>query len=369
MTEGPAPSPSGLEPGSLASFLDFLWRHRFPIVGITGIATLIAVVAVLVAPVEYTARAVVLPQDRQESSLISTAMSLLGGSISNLPLSSLGGLGGETDVEVPIIRSERLADAMNDRFHLSERYKTSRRHSRLRQWYARLGTKKNPQGLLTVTYRDRDPEFASQVVSGVIEEMERISAEIRSTAGKRSREFLERRVAKTRDRLSAMEDSLAAYQTEHGGAALSSGTVGAVEAGADLLTQRVRMETDTEILRRTLGSDAPALRAKELEIAALDRQLDELPALGSELARMTRDLKVLERTYGYLSAQLEDARLKEARDVPRVQILDPPVPPTEKSRPQRTITVLIVFFVSGLIALLTGLLLDAGRRVREARSA
>ncbi len=107
MTGNTSDSRRDLETGSLASFLDFLWRHRFLIVGLTGIATLIAVVTVLVVPVQYTARAVVLPQEGQSTSLLATAASVLGTSLPDLPISGLGALGGGGGMELAVLRSRR----------------------------------------------------------------------------------------------------------------------------------------------------------------------------------------------------------------------------------------------------------------------
>jgi uncharacterized protein involved in exopolysaccharide biosynthesis len=136
---------------------------------------------------------------------------------------------------------------------------------------------------------------------------------------------------------------------------------GVIEAGAQILTSRVRLKTEAQVLRRTLGPDAPSLVAKEIEIEALDLELARLPALNSELARLLRSRLVYERTYLFLSAQLEEARIEEARDTPTVDVLDPPVVPEEKSWPQRTYTVLGAFFLSSLLSMAGAKLWDSAR--------
>ena len=75
--------------------------------------------------------------------------------------------------------------------------------------------------------------------------------------------------------------------------------------------------------------------------------------------------RVYSRTHSYLAAQLEETRIEEARDTPTVEILDLPIVPQEKSWPQRTWTVLTVFFMTGILSLLLAKGLDSAREVRR----
>jgi uncharacterized protein involved in exopolysaccharide biosynthesis len=348
--------------GTLADFLAFLWRHRVLIVAVVGIVTAVTIVSVLVVPVEYTAKATVLPQDNQTGGAFSIALAYLGAG--SAPF-DFGSLAGESVVQEAIIRSRHLADVMNEEFGLAERYGTSTRESRLRRWFSRLETKSNKQGLLVVSYRDRDPEFAARIVSALLEQLDRFNRETRTTTSRRVREFLEARVVEAEARLNALEDTLAAYQAGNKTLALDPSADSAVSLGADLLVRRIQLVTETRMLRQTLGRGAPALTAKEMEIQALDEELARLPELNSELSKLMRSRRVYERTYTFLYAQLEESRIEEARDTPTIDILDPPVPPQEKSWPQRTWTVLLVFGVTCLLSLFLAKGMDSWREVRR----
>lgn len=354
----------GEKRGTLANFFAFLWRHKFLIVGLVGGSTLATIIYVLVVPVQYTAKATLLPPESDSSGLLSTAMQFLG-SGSNLGGLNLGGAGSEAVIQESIIRSRRLADLMNEDFNLDERYRTSKREARLRVWKNRLKTSTNRQGLMTVGYQDRDPEFASRIVTRLLEHLDRFNRENRSTSSRKVRLFLEEATADSEDKLNAMEDSLAAYQAKNRTLALSSTAEGVVEAGAEILIQRLRLVTESEMLRQNLGADAPALLAKESEIKALDRELARLPQLNSEMGKLMRLRRVYARTHSYLAAQLEETRIEEARDTRTIEILDPPIVPQEKSWPQRTWTVLAVFFVSGILSLLLAKGLDSVREMRN----
>jgi uncharacterized protein involved in exopolysaccharide biosynthesis len=344
----------------LADFLAFLWRHRVLIVGLVGTTTLIAIVYVLAVPVEYTAKATLLPQEATTPGLFSAALAYLGGEAAPL---GLGKLSPEVVIQESILRSRQFADTMNEDLNLEERYGTASRESRLRRWFGLMKTKTNRQGLLTVSYRDRDPEFAAKVVTRLLAHLDRFNRETRTTSSRRVREFLEKRVVEAESRLRAVEDSLARYQAENQTLALDPRVEAVSALGADLLTRRLQAVTEAQVMRQTLGPRAPALTAKEMEIEALDRELARLPELASDLSKLLRSRRVLERTHTFLFAQLEETRVEEARDTPTIDILDPPVVPQEKSWPQRTYTVLLVFGVSAVLALVLGKLLDAVREV------
>jgi uncharacterized protein involved in exopolysaccharide biosynthesis len=264
-----------------------------------------------------------------------------------------------------ILRSERLADEIAKEFDLGERYETRNREERLRAWYANLSTDSNQQGLLTVGVRDKDPEFAARMVDRLIQLLDRFNREVRTTSSRRTRIFVEERLEETRERLAEIEDTLVAYQAEHQSLAMSPTTEAVVQAGAEILSRRLQLEMETQMLRASLSADAPAVRTKRAEIEALDRELARLPALSSDMARILRRLGVQERTYGFLFAQLEEARIEEARDTPTVDVLDPPVVPSEKSWPKRTSTVVLVLIGSGLVSLILAKVFDGVGQLRR----
>jgi uncharacterized protein involved in exopolysaccharide biosynthesis len=348
---------SGVEPGSLASFLHFLWRHRRLIGGVTGIATALAILVVLVVPVEYTAKATLLPEQQSRSGLLSLMASMSGGGLGSL--SRLAGLTGGSNIEEAIVGSERMADAIAEELGFQERYRFRNRESRLRAWHNRLKAKTNRQGLLTISYRDRDPEFAVEVVAAVIANLDRLNRSFRITVGRRTREFIEVRIEEAKERLEEVENKLVTLQEGNQSLALSPTSEAVVEAGAGVLAQRMRLEMEMEVLKEHLDPSAPALRSKQAEIRALDKELARLPEISLELARLMRELKFREQAYAYLIAQLEEARIEEARDTPTVDVLDPPVLPEMKTYPQRTLTVLAVFFLAGCLSLGAAKFLDA----------
>src|SRR5262249_24356551 len=89
-------------------------------------------------------------------------------------------------------------------------------------------------------------------------------------------------------------------------------------------------------------------------------QLARLPQTGMELGRLLRDVKVEEQLYIMLTAQYEDARITEARDVATVDLLDVAAPPEHKSRPHPLQMIGVAFLFSLAAGAVYVLLTDRG---------
>jgi uncharacterized protein involved in exopolysaccharide biosynthesis len=348
-------------PSDLTRFLAFVLRHRRLVIGLPLLAAVVTAGVVLVVPPRYTARATVLPAEDRGAGLLSGMLAGMEG----LASLGLGGLGGEQQSMEALVRSERIADRVAEEFALDERYDTKRREDRLRVWYRRLDAGPTRQGLLGIEFTDRDPEFATRVVGRLVELLDEFNRELRSTSGGRSREFLEGRRDALRDRLREIEAEMVQLQSENQGVALSADTESVVAAGASLLVERMRLEMDRAALLQNLSPDAPAVRELDVRIDALDRELGRLPALNTEMARLRRELEVVERTYAFVTAQLEEARLDELQDTRTLDIIDPPVVPERKSWPRRTRTVVLVAGLAFALGLGLGAVAEAwpGREV------
>ena len=79
---------------------------------------------------------------------------------------------------------------------------------------------------------------------------------------------------------------------------------------------------------------------------ALGPSLRQWPSLGIEYAQLTLELKIAEQVLAFLSAQLEDAKYRQAQDAPTLQVLDPATVPEFRSAPSRVLIVLIATVIS-----------------------
>ncbi len=77
-----------------------------------------------------------------------------------------------------------------------------------------------------------------------------------------------------------------------------------------------------------------------------------VPELGVQYARLMRDFKIQETLFELLTKQYEVAKITEARNTSTLQVLDEGVPADKKSKPKRSLIILLAVFVAGFFAVL-----------------
>src|SRR5262249_23731651 len=148
--------------------------------------------------------------------------------------------------------------------------------------------------------------------------------------------------------LAAAENNLSSYQQRKNLALLSPEARGQAEIGANIMAQKLALEVKLNVLRQSLVESSEEVRRVKEELSAVERQLGTLPQAGVATMRLWRDLKVREQLFEPLTGQREEARIRETRDTPTVQVLDPAVPPLHKSRPKRSLVVLAGVLLGGV---------------------
>lgn len=121
----------------------------------------------------------------------------------------------------------------------------------------------------------------------------------------------------------------------------------------NLYKRRSQAKNSEIYLARELSAREAELKAAEdrlAEFQGVNRDWDGSgdPELLKMIGRLRRDIEIKSHTYLYLQEQYQIARLEAQKDVPVVNVLDPPSLPTVKSGPAR----MIIIAVSGFLAFL-----------------
>jgi len=333
------------------ALLPVLQRHARFIVWNVAATTLLSIALSFALPKWYKARAVLLPPAEEETSL----------GLSQLIPRGLGGIklpGAPTlsDLFLSVLKSRSVAERLVDRFDLVRRYRKRDVEKALKELGTHTRFQIGDEGTISISVEDRDAKVSAAMANAYVEELDRFNRLTRTTSARRTREFIQERLEIVQKDLAAAEDRLRDYQQQKGLVVLSPEARGEAEVGARLVAQKIALEVKLNVLRRSLAESSQEVRRSREELAAVERQLGSMPQAGVETMRLWRDLKVQEQLYELLTAQLEEARIRETRDTPTVQILDPAAPPLHKSRPKRLLVALAGFllgvFVSSGVLLL-----------------
>jgi len=367
----PQPPEAETEISLLDILVVLLQRKRFIVRFVLGTAVLATVVSLLL-PKKYEAKIVLLPP-QQNSSVGSALLGQLGGmgSLSSLASLAGGGFGikNPADMYVSLLTSRTVEDAMIQRFGLMQEYRVKRisdaRTDLEHSTTVVAGTK---DGLIRLTFEDRDPKRAADLANGYVEEFRKLSATLAITEAARRRLFFEQQLQQAKDNLTTAEEAMAKTQQSTGVLQIDSQARALIESAAILRGQVVAKQVQIQGMRSFATDDNPAIVLAKQELAALQAQLERVAGSnqdvgsdinlskgrvtqsGMEYLRRFRDLKYQETVFELLAKEFEVAKLDEAREGAIIQVVDAAVPPDKKSSPHRLFIVMgatvLAFFVA-----------------------
>ncbi|MDZ4804258.1 MAG: Wzz/FepE/Etk N-terminal domain-containing protein [Candidatus Eisenbacteria bacterium] len=316
----------------LLQYVGILSRWKRFLIGTILATAIVSAVVSFFLPKYYAARATILPP---QSSEIGASLSSLLQGITLPGIGNVGPTGSESQLFLAILDSRTLRTRLIEDFGLKALYKSRTMDDALKahRTLARAGL--TDQGAVEIIVEDRDPKRAADEANAWVRLLDDFNKNSRMTSAGKNREFVEGRLDETRRRLADAEDLVAVYQKSNKSVPLTADIEQAVDSGASLMAQRiallVRLNRYTDIYR----ADAPQVQQARADLAALDREIELMPPLAMEFARLLRNLKIEEHVFTLLTAQYEEARIQEVKDTPTLQILDLAVPPERRSRPIR----------------------------------
>jgi tyrosine-protein kinase Etk/Wzc len=371
----------------LLDLLIVLAKHRRLILWFASGFTALAIIIVLVLPSQYTAETVLLPPGQNSNA--SAAFLLQAATGSSALASAAGaslGLKNPGDLYVALLRSRTVEDAMVKRFELMSRYhkKTiSDARKALEKHSSVSVSAKN--GLITLTLTDRDPKQAADMANGYVGELYNLSAHLAITEAEQRRAFFQQQLLEANGSLASAEDALKRTEQSTGVFQIDAQTRTLVESAAALRAQITAKEVQLQGMRAYATDENPQVVEAQRQLAALQTQLTQLTGAGSnadtdtglitpkgrvaeaglQYLRSLRDVKYYETISELLARQFEMAKVDEARQGTKVQVVDFAVPPEHRSFPKRTITVIIAAFLGLFLASIWSIVFEGWQRQRD----
>lgn len=348
------------------------WR-RFILASALVSAAIMGGVSLLL-PKWYTAKTSIFPPEP------TVAMPMYAELVQQLSAPLLGpvasGAAPET-IYIEMLKSRTVGEKVVAEFGLMDLYGASRIEDCLDELHSHLGFTLLENGLLIVTFEDREPERAAAIANRMVQLIDETTRGLKVSRAARTREFVERQVVERQTLLAQAETDLKEFQQKFDAVDLDEQLRSAMDIVTSLSARAIALDTEMRIMAHYTSKTSEEYQRKQTEYNEVVSQLSKLktndkstdgdmmrsfiPALSDipdvalQYIRLKRAVEVQTTVYTMLVSEYEKARIEEARDTPVVQVLDAAAPPNLRSRPKRKLLMLVGLLIGlgwgGLVAL------------------
>lgn len=338
---------------NLLELLRVLVRNLPLIVKIVSAAVILSVIYSLTLKNVYSAKATLLPPQKDSGGGAAALLASMGGGLGGLA----GGLGGSADLYMGILKSRSVADAVIKRLDLQNEFKSTNVDSTRATLQGLVKFQAGKDGIITVTADYKEPAKAALLANTFVDELQKKSLQLNLTKASTERGFLEKRLVGVKQDLKVAEDEMKSFQEKNKTIKADSQAAAAIEGIARLKAEIVTKEVQLAALRHSMTDESPEVRSLLAGIGRMRSQLGAMsgggdgggvipsagsvPSIGLEYVRRLRELKTQEALYEQLTKQYELAKINEARDSSSLQVLDEAVTPLRKSKPKRALIVIL----------------------------
>jgi len=351
-----------------------LWDRRWSLLRVVAVGLAAATLIAFLIPKRYESSTQLMPPDNQSGSGMAMLAGLTARTGNGLGMLAGDFLGAKSSgaLFVGILRSRTVQDRLIARFDLKKVYGV-----RLAQG-ARTKLAENTSisedrksGIIAITVTDRTPQRAAAIGAAYVEELNRLAAELTTSAAHRERVFIEERLKAVKQDLDAAAREFSQFASKNIAIDIKEQGRAMVEAAATLQGQLIAAQSELKALEQIYTGNNVRVRAAKARLAELQRQLDKLggkeisaasgatqegeslypsirklPLLGVTYADLYRRTKIQETVYEILTQQYELAKVQEAKEIPSVRVLDAANVPEKKSFPPRLLIMFLGAFLS-----------------------
>ncbi|HNX75908.1 MAG TPA: Wzz/FepE/Etk N-terminal domain-containing protein [Candidatus Rifleibacterium sp.] len=372
----------GLEEDEIDLFELFrvLVKHWKLVVVMPVIVALVVAVYSLMLPNHFKASATIFVHSNSKLS-----------ALSSLPFAGmipgLGGGGGGAEYLMVYLKSRTMSDRIIARFGIAtnpaivgdnppepDKIKYDNVLKTINQI---VSVDKDKDGLITISAETMSASTSAEIAGAYIDYLSSFAR----GPQKEKRVFIEQQLAIVSRELAVAENEFKDFQDKHKMFAIERQSETIIESLAKLEAEKVGAGVSLQMqesLLKSSGSmpelvkveaqkvaEQAKIEALQKEIVLVEKSLAALPDLALDFARLMRNLKVKEKVFGVLTEQYEMAKIAEAEEGSQFEVIDQPRAPEVKSKPRRSIMVILAGLSAGVLGVFAAFLIEFVRRRKE----
>ncbi len=372
-----------IESIGISKFFEIYKKHSKIIWIIVFVACVVTFIFSLIMPHTYKTYTTVMPPKQGENTGLSGILqNFAGGLPSGLP--SLGSSNNQSLVLADILRSRAIAEYLIKELKLKQlpQYDGMTNNELIEYLQENFKVDVEKTGLIVFQTSAKTCFFASSQEKQATKQLAKKFADeavkgldliVRSkntSAAKKSRMYIEKELAKYREKSDSIDNILENFQRTNRVLKIDDQTQALVKQAIEVGLQLAKAEMELNIAKNELSKDNPYLIQQQNIVNQLRKQynavqsggltgsdgfsipFDKIPSLAREYANLYRDKKIVEQIIMYLETQRHQEAIQENRDVPTVEVLDKAFVPDKQSSPNKKLMLLLTFVISFILVLM-----------------
>jgi uncharacterized protein involved in exopolysaccharide biosynthesis len=279
-----------------------------------------------------------------------------------------------------MLKSRTVADNLIARFELNKLYEQDYQSDTRKILEGNTTVATSKDGIIVINVDDEDPKRAAELANAYVDELVKLTTVLAVSEASQRRLFFERQLVQAKDNLTATEIAARQGLQKGGLAQVDAQGRSMIEVTARLRAQISAKEVQLGAMRTFAAERNPELQRTQEELQALRRELariegsspvvavgrsDEAGHSGLDNLGRLRDVKYYEFLYELLAKQYELAKIDEAKDATVVQVMDKAIEPDRRSKPKRTLFVVVTFLIAGLVSIIAAFIFEAVERAKS----
>jgi capsule polysaccharide export protein KpsE/RkpR len=237
-------------------------------------------------------------------------------------------------------------------------------------------TEDRKSGAISIVVTDHSAERARGMAEEYVTQLNKLVMQVSTSEARRQRIFIEQRLVSVKNDLEEAEQQFSVFASKNTALDIKEQAKATVESEAVLRGQMIAAQSELEGLRQIYSNNNVRVRSAQARLDEIKRALyklgggepppgtvltqsddgypsmRKLSLLGVEWTDLYRRMKIEETLYELLNQQYEMARIGEAKEVPTVNVIDPPNLPEKKAFPPRLLisastSLLVVLALAG----------------------
>lgn len=350
-------------------------RHKwFLLKSVVGI-TIIALIVSLIWPETFKSTATILPPKEQQ-----IGDGMIGGMLGNVVSRPAQTDKLDNEALLTLIRSRTVREKIIDEFNLHEVYGVQVREALLDRIADNTEIEEireggfgfNPVVAIRLSYIDRDPQLAKDVVDFYLHTVDSLAREINKMNIQERLNIIENRYEQNRNELAEAEQKLAEFQENYGLMQVEEQVEHTISQIGEVRASLVETKLQANVLAHQVGPNNAELVNLRRQQEELQREYDrmiqqsegelnpddifhpflDIPELALTYGRLLRDVEVQNAIHEVVYPQYQQQLMLLGDDSRNLQIMDEPRLPTYKDAPQRAFIVIAGFLFALFISLI-----------------